>query len=81
MRVKQGDEVVLQTHDCFSGQLKTPADTLETLDWSITNPATGPVFIEGTKPGDLLRVDLLEVRATGPVGHGRRARRRAPWAT
>lgn len=66
LRVEQGEEVVLQTHDCFSGQLKTSADTLETLDWSITNPATGPVYIEGTKPGDLLRVDLLEVTATGP---------------
>lgn len=66
LRVQQGEEVVLQTHDCFSGQLKTSADTLETLDWSITNPATGPVYIEGTKPGDLLRVDLLEVKATGP---------------
>lgn len=66
LHVQQGEEVVLQTHDCFSGQLKTPADTLETLDWSITNPATGPVYIEGTKPGDLLRVDLLEVKATGP---------------
>ncbi len=62
----QGDEFLLQTHDCFSGQLKSPADTLETLDWSITNPATGPVYIEGAKAGDLLRVDLLEVRATGP---------------
>ena len=66
IHVEQGEEIVLQTHDCFSGQLKTPADTLETLDWSITNPATGPVYIEGTKPGDLLRVDLLEVKATGP---------------
>lgn len=66
IRVQQGEEFVLQTHDCFSGQLKTPADTLETLDWSITNPATGPVYIEGTKPGDLLRIDLLEVKATGP---------------
>jgi amidase len=66
IRVAQGEEVVLQTHDCFSGQLKTSADTLETLDWSITNPATGPVYIEGTRPGDLLRIDLLEVEATGP---------------
>jgi amidase len=66
MSVEQGEEVVLQTHDCFSGQLKTSADTLETLDWSITNPATGPLYIEGTKPGDVLRVDLLEVKATGP---------------
>jgi amidase len=66
LRVDQGEEFMLQTHDCFSGQLKTSADTLETLDWSITNPATGPVYIEGTRPGDLLRVDLLEVTATGP---------------
>lgn len=66
MSVRQGEEVLLQTHDCFSGQLKSSADTLETLDWSITNPATGPIFIEGTKPGDILRVDLIEVKATGP---------------
>jgi len=66
MRAAQGEEIVIETHDCFSGQLKTSADTLETLDWSITNPATGPVFIEGAKPGDVLRVDLLEVKATGP---------------
>ncbi len=66
LRVTQGEDVVLQTHDCFSGQLKTSHDTLEELDWSITNPATGPIFIEGTKPGDVLRVDLLEVKATGP---------------
>lgn len=66
VRVAQGEELLLTTHDCFSGQLKTTADTLETLDWSITNPATGPVYIEGTKPGDLLRIDLHEVKATGP---------------
>jgi amidase len=66
LRVAQGEEVHLTTHDCFSGQLKTTADTLATLDWSITNPATGPVYIEGTKPGDVLRIDLLEVVAHGP---------------
>ncbi len=66
LRVAQGTEVSLTTHDCFSGQLETSADTLETLDWSITNPATGPVYIEGAKPGDLLRIDLHEVKATGP---------------
>ena len=66
LRIEQGQEVTLTTHDCFSGQLESSDDTLETLDWSITNPATGPVWIEGAKPGDLLRVDLLEVKATGP---------------
>lgn len=66
LRVSQGEQVRLTTHDCFSGQLETTSDTLATLDWSITNPATGPVYIEGTKPGDVLRVDLHEVLAHGP---------------
>ncbi|MCE5203080.1 MAG: acetamidase/formamidase family protein [Coriobacteriales bacterium] len=66
LRVALGEEVRMTTHDCFSGQLKTTADTLATLDWSITNPATGPVYIEGTKPGDILRIDLHEVRPLGP---------------
>lgn len=65
-RVAQGETLHLTTHDCFSGQLKTTADTLDTLDWSITNPATGPIYIEGTKVGDILRIDLHEVKAHGP---------------
>jgi amidase len=65
LRVRQGEEILVETHDCFSGQLKTTADTLETLDWSITNPATGPIYIEGARPGDILRVDLHEVKAVG----------------
>lgn len=60
LRVQQGEEVVLETHDCFEGQLKTSDDLLDALDWNHVNPATGPVYVEGAKPGDVLRVDLLE---------------------
>ncbi|HVO38298.1 MAG TPA: acetamidase/formamidase family protein [Spirochaetia bacterium] len=60
-RVRQGEEVVLETHDCFQGQLRTEKDLISSLDWSHVNPATGPVYIEGAKPGDILRVDLLEL--------------------
>jgi amidase len=59
--VKQGEEVIMETHDCFEGQLKTSADLLDSLDWDHINPASGPVYIEGTKPGDVLRVDLLKI--------------------
>jgi len=60
-RVRQGEEVVLETHDCFQGQLKSEQDLIDALDWSHVNPATGPVFIDGARPGDVLRVDILEV--------------------
>ena len=57
----QGEEVIMTTHDCFQGQLKSEEDLLDQLDWEHINPATGPVYIAGTKPGDTLRVDLLKV--------------------
>ncbi len=62
VRLKQGDEVVIQTHDCFHGQLQSQSDLVEALDWDHVNPATGPVYIEGVQPGDILRVHLLEIK-------------------
>jgi amidase len=59
--VDQGEEVILQTHDCFEGQIQTTSDLCDALDWNHVNPATGPVYIKGAKPGDILRVDLLEI--------------------
>lgn len=61
IRVPQGEEILMETHDCFEGQIQTSNDLIDTLDWDHVNPATGPVFIEGAKPGDVLRIDLLEV--------------------
>ena len=65
LRVAQGEEFVLETHDCFSGQLKSEKDLLDALDWDRVNPATGPVFIENVEPGDVLRVDLVKVKVVG----------------
>lgn len=65
VRMHQGEEVLIETHDCFQGQIRSEADLLDGLDWEHVNPATGPIFIEGTQPGDVLRVDLLEVKPVG----------------
>jgi len=61
MHIQQGEEVVMETHDCFEGQIKNSNDLIDVLDWEHVNPATGPVYIEGAKPGDVLRVDLLKM--------------------
>lgn len=65
LHVAQGEEFLLETHDCFSGQLKSESDLLDVLDWDRVNPATGPVYIEGVQPRDVLRVDLLKVKVIG----------------
>lgn len=59
--IEQGEEVLLQTHDCFEGQIQRPTDLVDALDWSHVNPATGPLYIKGAKPGDVLRIDLLDL--------------------
>jgi formamidase len=58
-----GDEVVFQTRDAIDGQVKADsADELwQTFDRLVVHPLTGPVFVQGAVPGDLLEVEILEV--------------------
>ncbi len=58
-RIRPGDSVLLDTADCFSDQIQSADATPAGVDWEHINPATGPVFIEGTEPGDVLSV-LIE---------------------
>ncbi len=62
IKIEQNEDIILETHDCFEGQIQTTKDLVDALDWNHVNPATGPVYIKGVKPGDVLRVDLLDVR-------------------
>lgn len=59
-----GEEVVLQTRDSLDGQFNmatTEAD-LATLNAGPIHPLTGPVLIKGTKSGDLLEIEFLDIR-------------------
>lgn len=63
LTVEPGDEVLLQTHDCFDNTVPhvPDPDGLKHLTPGHGNPATGPVAIAGAEPGMTLRVDILEV--------------------
>ena len=58
---KSGDTVRFETLDCFGGQITSEDQRLGGLDWSCINPATGPLFIEGAMPGDVLKVEILSI--------------------
>lgn len=62
VQAQQGEDILLETYDCFEGQVRKPADMLAELDWSHVNPATGPVHIQGTRPGDILRVAIQDIQ-------------------
>lgn len=58
---QDGEIVRFVTHDCFEGQIRTEADRVEQIDFEHTNPATGPLYVDGAEPGDVLAVDILDI--------------------
>ncbi len=62
LRVAVGAALTFETNDCFGGLLKSADDLFTQEKWSRVNPATGPVFIEGAKAGDILKVEIKAIR-------------------
>jgi formamidase len=58
-----GDEVILETRDAFDGQLgpDTSRDDVAAANLDRVHPLTGPVYVDGAEPGDLLDIEILDV--------------------
>src|ERR1700694_5238592 len=65
--VASGAEITLETLDASGGQLSPGSSAAEiaTLDFNLVNPVTGPIFVEGARPGDVLQVELLHIEPGG----------------
>ncbi len=61
LKVPSGSQVIFETSDCFQGQIRDEKQSIDALDWERINPATGPLYIEGAEPGDVLKVEILEI--------------------
>lgn len=66
-RIRAGETVAFETYDCFTNQFLPEEATFENVVRKPGNPATGPIFIEGAIPGDMLKIDILDI-VLGPVG-------------
>ncbi len=62
LSVDPGTVIEIETWDCFTGQVQSEADTLDSLDITRVNSATGPIEVRGAEPGDTLSVTLLDIR-------------------
>lgn len=58
---KDNEVLKFVTLDCFGQQIKTSEDKVTEIDFTHTNPATGPVYVEGAEVGDVLAVDILDI--------------------
>jgi acetamidase/formamidase len=67
LRIAPGESVEIEVHEASGGQLSksSTAAAVGKLDFSRVNPVTGPVFIDGAEPGDVLKVTLLSFTPCG----------------
>ena len=59
--VMDGETIIFRTRDCFDNQLSEEGSCIGALNWNRINPATGPVYVENAKAGDVLKVEILEI--------------------
>jgi len=60
--VNPGETLIIETEDCFSHQLVNSQDSIDKqVDFSKVNPATGPIFINNTTPGDGLKIFIKRI--------------------
>ncbi len=67
LSIKPGDTVHLQCLDASGGQVRPGMNAAEYLgiDRERIHALTGPIFVEGAQPGDVLQIDVLEVAHKG----------------
>ncbi len=65
--IAPGDSLEFEVADASGGQLSamSKVDDVPRLDFSRINPVTGPVYIDGAEPGDVLKVTLLSFDPSG----------------
>jgi len=67
LRIESGDEVQIECVDASGGQVHPGMTTAEYLriDRTRIHALTGPIWIEGAEPGDVLEIDVLATRHAG----------------
>ncbi len=70
--VEPGTTIEIETYDCFENQVQSAETKIAGIDWDRINPATGPIFVNGSQPGDVLKVTInkLEIGSQGVMATG-----------
>ena len=56
-----GETVCFQTQDCYAEQIDYDNKDFSLLDMTRNNPVTGPLFVNDAAPGDILKIDILDI--------------------
>jgi amidase len=62
IKIDPGEIILFETLDALDGQIRSDEDPATMIDLGHVNAATGPVFINGARPGDTLLAEILEIK-------------------
>jgi amidase len=61
-RVEPGEVFSVQMRDALDGQVGSGDTDTNHVDHGRANPSTGPIAVEGAEPGQVLAIDILDIR-------------------
>ncbi|MBN1669438.1 MAG: acetamidase/formamidase family protein [Kiritimatiellae bacterium] len=61
LRVAENETFCLELQDCYAGRVRSEQDDFPREMGPFANPATGPVYVEGARPGDVLGVSIQAI--------------------
>lgn len=61
-KIYSGDRIIFECLDCYGNQIKKENQNLDEVDWNFNNPATGPLYIENAEEGDIIKVEILDIK-------------------
>jgi amidase len=64
MKVDPGSTILFETLDALNEQIQTDEDSADQIDLEHVNAATGPLFINGAKPGDTLVAEIQDIKVS-----------------
>lgn len=62
---ESGEQVIFATRDCYDDDTITEETPNGVKRDGMANPATGPLYVKGAVPGDVLKVEILEIWLRG----------------
>ena len=60
-QVKNGETFKVIANDCFFQQITAEKQNLNAINYDLLNPATGPIYVADAAPGDILKVEIIEI--------------------
>jgi acetamidase/formamidase len=74
-RIRSGESLIVETEDAHGGSIRSEQDVYQSLGDVFeklggANPVTGPIYVEGARPGDCISVHLDEIVVAPIQGQG-----------